>query len=282
MEIKSFQEFHKKILPEFDKFLTDKLTAEIKQPMMRDSMLYSLNSGGKRVRPMLMLATVYSAGVKYEDLPKYFDIAGAVELIHTYSLIHDDLPEMDNDDYRRGKLTSHKEFGTGPAVLAGDGLLTQAFYWIAKSDLDTSKRMAAVRILSHNAGPIGMVAGQMTDITKEDKKLNIDELTALHKQKTADLISAAITIGASCANHQLSKELVAYAEDVGLAFQLKDDLDDADDGEDADKNTFPNLIGKQATQEKLRNLVNEALNAVLKEEKFDKNLLVSFLEYFKK
>ncbi|WP_300560144.1 polyprenyl synthetase family protein [Companilactobacillus sp.] len=282
MDIKNFQDFHKQLLPQFDQFLTDKLTQEVKQPLMLESMLYSLNSGGKRVRPMLMLATAYSSGVKFEDLPKYFDVAGSIELIHTYSLIHDDLPEMDNDDYRRGKLTSHKKFGTGPAVLAGDGLLTQAFYWISKSSLDTSKRMAAVRILAHNAGPMGMVAGQMTDITKEDKQLNIDELTQLHKQKTADLISAAITIGASSADHKLSKELVEYAEKVGLAFQLKDDLDDADDGEDVDKNTFPNLIGKQATEEKLHNLVKDALNAVLKEEKFDKNLLVSFLDYFKK
>ncbi|MFD1471127.1 polyprenyl synthetase family protein [Companilactobacillus mishanensis] len=282
MEITTFDEFHKRILPAFDQFLTDRLTTEIKQPTLRDAMLYSVNSGGKRVRPMLLLATVYSSGVAEADLPKYFEVAGAIELIHTYSLIHDDLPEMDNDDYRRGQLTSHKKFGTGPAVLAGDGLLTHAFYWLAKSELDTSKRMAAVRILSHNAGPMGMVAGQMTDITKEDKQLNIDELTTLHKQKTADLITAAITIGASCADHSLSKNLVEYAEKVGLAFQLKDDLDDADDGEDVDKNTFPNLIGKKETEEKLRNLVKDALNAVLREEKFDKKLLVSFLDYFKK
>lgn len=282
MDITSFKEFHEKILPEFNQFLTDQLTSEIKQPLLLESMLYSLNSGGKRVRPVLMLATAYSSGVKYENLHQYFSIAGAIELIHTYSLIHDDLPEMDNDDYRRGKFTSHKKFGTGPAVLAGDALLTQAFYWIAKSELDTSKRMAAVRILSHNAGPMGMVAGQMTDITKEDKQLNIEELTQLHHQKTADLIIAAVTIGAFCADHKTSKELVLYAEKIGLAFQVKDDLDDADDGEDIDKNTFPNLIGKEATEEKLRNLVKDALNAVLKEEKFDKNLLVSFLDYFKK
>lgn len=282
MDITDFKQFHEKVLPEFDKFLTKKLTDEIKQPLMRESMLYSLNSGGKRVRPMLMLATAYSSGVKFDDLPKYFDVAGAIELIHTYSLIHDDLPEMDNDDYRRDKLTSHKKFGTGPAVLAGDGLLTQAFYWIAKSNLDTSKRMAAVRILSHNAGPMGMVAGQMTDITKEDKQLTLDELTQLHMQKTADLIIAAITIGASCADHSLSKELVEYSQKVGLAFQVKDDLDDYDDGEDSNKNTYPNLLGKEAAEEKLRNLVKDAFNAVLKEEKFDKHLLVSFLDYFKK
>lgn len=281
MEIKNFMEFHEKVLPEFNDFLTDKLTKEIKQPIMRDSMLYSLNSGGKRVRPMLMLAVIYSCGIKLEDLKNYYDIAGAIELIHTYSLIHDDLPEMDNDDYRRGNLTSHKKFGTGPAVLAGDGLLTQAFYWIAKSSLDTSKRMAAVRILSHNAGPMGMVAGQMTDITKEDKQLDEEELTKLHEEKTADLIVAAITIGAFCADHELSPHLVEYAKKVGLAFQLKDDLDDADDGEDVDKNTFPNLIGKDQTEEKLRNLVKDAFNAVLKEEKFDKSLMVSFLDYFK-
>lgn len=281
MQIKQFSKFCEQVLPDFNQFLNDRLNQEIKQETLRDAMLYSLDAGGKRVRPMLFLAVVYSCGVKMEDLPQYFDIAGAVELVHTYSLIHDDLPEMDDSDYRRGKLSNHKKFGVGPAVLAGDGLLTQAFYWIAKSSLSTDKRMAAVRILAHNAGPMGMVAGQMTDITMEDKHLNEDELTTLHKQKTADLMTAAVTIGAFCAGHELSKHLVGYANDIGLAFQLKDDLNDADDGEDDDKNTFPNLIGKTATQDKLKALVKDALNAVLKEEHFDKNLLVSFLDYFK-
>lgn len=281
MQIKKFSEFCEQVLPDFNQFLNDRLKAEIKQETLRDAMLYSLDAGGKRVRPMLFLAVAYSSGVKLEELPKYFDIAGAIELVHTYSLIHDDLPEMDDSDYRRGKLANHKQFGVGPAVLAGDGLLTQAFYWIAKSSLDTDKRMAAVRILSHNAGPMGMVAGQMTDITMEDKKLDETELTTLHRQKTADLMTAAVTIGAFCAGHELSKHLVQYANDIGLAFQLQDDLNDADDGEDNDKNTFPNLIGKEATETKLKDLVKDALNAVLKEEKFDKNLLVSFLDYFK-
>jgi len=281
MQIKNFSEFCEQVLPDFNQFLNDRLKAEIKQETLRDAMLYSLDAGGKRVRPMLFLAVAYSSGVKLADLPQYFDIAGAIELVHTYSLIHDDLPEMDDSDYRRGKLSNHKKFGVGPAVLAGDGLLTQAFYWIAKSNLDTDKRMAAVRILSHNAGPMGMVAGQMTDITMEDKKLDETELTTLHKQKTADLMTAAVTIGAFSAGHELSKHLVQYANDIGLAFQLQDDLNDADDGEDNDKNTFPNLIGKEATEAKLKDLVKDALNAVLKEEKFDKNLLVSFLDYFK-
>lgn len=281
MEIKNFSEFCDQVLPDFNQFLNDRLNSEIKQETLKEAMLYSLNTGGKRVRPMLFLATAYSCGVKMTDLSKYFDIAGAIELIHTYSLIHDDLPEMDDSDYRRGKLSNHKQFGVGPAVLAGDGLLTQAFYWIAKSSLETDKRMASVRILTHNAGPMGMVAGQMTDITMEDKKLDETELTTLHKQKTADLITAAVTMGAFCAGHELSKNLVDYANSVGLAFQLKDDLNDADDGEDIDKNTFPNLIGKKATETKLNDLVKNALNAVLKEENFDKNLLVSFLNYFK-
>ena len=281
MEIKNFQAFHEQVLPDFDRFLTAKLTAEVQQPKLRESMLYSLNSGGKRVRPVLMLAVAYSSGVKLSDLPKYYDIAGAIELIHTYSLIHDDLPEMDDDDYRRGQLTNHKKFGTGAAVLAGDGLLTQAFYWIAKSELETSKRMAAVRILAHNAGPMGMVAGQMTDITSSDHQLSEEELTQLHIQKTADLIVAAITIGSFCAGHELSPHLVEYAQKVGLAFQIKDDLDDALSSDDLDKNTFPNLLGIEASQAKLDKLVKDSLNAVLKEEKFDKNLLVSFLDYFK-
>ncbi|HJF87698.1 MAG TPA: polyprenyl synthetase family protein, partial [Companilactobacillus farciminis] len=274
-------DFCEQVLPDFNQFLNDRLNSEIKQETLKQAMLYSVNAGGKRVRPMLFLAVAYSSGVKLKDLPKYFDISGAIELVHTYSLIHDDLPEMDDSDYRRGKLSNHKKFGVGPAVLAGDGLLTQAFYWIAKSSLNTDKRMAAVRILSHNAGPMGMVAGQMTDITMEDKVLSESELTTLHKEKTADLLMAAITMGAFCADHELSKNLVLYAQDVGLAFQLKDDLDDCGDGEDADKNTFPNLIGKKETETKLNELVKEAFNAVLKEDKFDKNLLVSFLDYFK-
>ncbi|AUI71425.1 polyprenyl synthetase family protein [Companilactobacillus alimentarius] len=281
MEIKNFSDFCEQVLPDFNKFLDTKLRTEIKQDTLRDAMLYSLDAGGKRVRPMLFLAVAYSCGIKQENLSKMYDIAGAIELVHTYSLIHDDLPEMDDSDYRRGKLANHKKFGVGPAVLAGDGLLTQAFYWIAKSSLDTDKRMAAVRILAHNAGPMGMVAGQMTDITMENKVLNEEELTTLHKEKTADLITAAVTIGAFCANHELSSRLVQYANDIGLAFQLKDDLNDADDGEDNSKNTFPNLIGKEATKTKLNDLVKDALNSVLKETEFDKNLLVSFLDYFK-
>ncbi|GAB5057485.1 polyprenyl synthetase family protein [Companilactobacillus alimentarius] len=281
MEIKNFSDFCEQVLPDFNKFLDTKLRTEIKQDTLRDAMLYSLDAGGKRVRPMLFLAVAYSCGIKQENLSKMYDIAGAIELVHTYSLIHDDLPEMDDSDYRRGKLANHKKFGVGPAVLAGDGLLTQAFYWIAKSSLDTDKRMAAVRILAHNAGPMGMVAGQMTDITMENKVLNEEELTTLHKEKTADLITAAVTIGAFCANHELSSHLVQYANDIGLAFQLKDDLNDADDGEDNSKNTFPNLIGKEATKTKLNDLVKDALNSVLKETEFDKNLLVSFLDYFK-
>ncbi|CAJ2232482.1 polyprenyl synthetase family protein [Companilactobacillus paralimentarius] len=281
MEIKKFSDFCDQVLPDFNKFLDDKLKSEIKQATLRDAMLYSLDAGGKRVRPMLFLAVAYSSGIKLDKLSQFYDIAGAIELVHTYSLIHDDLPEMDNSDYRRGKLANHKQFGVGPAVLAGDGLLTQAFYWIAKSNLSTDKRMAAVRILAHNAGPMGMVAGQMTDITMENKILTEDELTTLHKEKTADLITAAVTTGAFCAGHELSKNLVQYANDIGLAFQLKDDLNDADDGEDSNKNTFPNLIGKEATEAKLKDLVKDALNAVLKENEFDKNLLVSFLDYFK-
>ncbi|WP_334332979.1 MULTISPECIES: polyprenyl synthetase family protein [unclassified Companilactobacillus] len=281
MDIKNFSDFCEKVLPDFNQFLDQKLQTEIKQTTLRDAMLYSLDAGGKRVRPMLFLAVAYSSGVKFADLNKYYDIAGAIELVHTYSLIHDDLPEMDDSDYRRGKLANHKKFGVGPAVLAGDGLLTQAFYWIAKSSLSTDKRMAAVRILSHNAGPMGMVAGQMTDITMEDKILSEAELTTLHKEKTADLITAAVTIGAFCAGHELSSHLVQYANDIGLAFQLKDDLNDADDGEDDNKNTFPNLIGKEKTEEKLAALIKDALNAVLKENEFDKNLLISFLDYFK-
>lgn len=281
MEIKNFSDFCEQVLPDFNKFLDTKLRTEIKQDTLRDAMLYSLDAGGKRVRPMLFLAVAYSCGIKQENLSKMYDIAGAIELVHTYSLIHDDLPEMDDSDYRRGKLANHKKFGVGPAVLAGDGLLTQAFYWIAKSSLDTDKRMAAVRILAHNAGPMGMVAGQMTDITMENKVLNEEELTTLHKEKTADLITAAVTIGAFCANHELSSHLVQYANDIGLSFQLKDDLNDADDGEDNSKNTFPNLIGKEATKTKLNDLVKDALNSVLKETEFDKNLLVSFLDYFK-
>lgn len=281
MKIKNFSDFCDQILPDFNKFLDEKLKSEIKQTTLSDAMRYSLDAGGKRVRPMLFLAVAYSSGIKIDKLAQFYDIAGAIELVHTYSLIHDDLPEMDDSDYRRGKLSNHKKYGVGPAVLAGDGLLTQAFYWIAKSSLNTDKRMAAVRILSHNAGPMGMVAGQMTDITMENRSLTEEELITLYKEKTADLITASVTMGAFCADHDLSKNLVQYANDIGLAFQLKDDLNDNDDGEDVNKNTFPKLIGKEATETKLKDLVKDALNAVLKENDFDKNLLVSFLDYFK-
>ncbi|WP_099974916.1 polyprenyl synthetase family protein [Lactobacillus terrae] len=281
MEITNFLEFRDKLLPSFNEYLNSQITKDVTQPDLREAMLYAVNSGGKRVRPMLMLATVYSSGIKFENLNEYFDLAGAIELIHTYSLIHDDLPEMDNSDIRRGKPTVHKKFNAAIAVLAGDALLTQAFYWISKSKLDASRRMAAIRVLSHNAGPMGMVAGQVKDMDSENKKLSFDELVELHNEKTGDLIVASVTMGATTADHSLSINLVEYAKKIGLAFQIKDDIDDFQNGEDQNKNTFPNLLGINESEDLLSEYVKDALNAVLKEEKFDKNLLVSFLDYFK-
>lgn len=196
------------------------------EPKLCESMKYSLTAGGKRLRPILLMAAADAVGAVGTD---YIHIACALEMIHTYSLIHDDLPAMDNDDYRRGKPTNHKVYGDGMAILAGDALLTQAFEVILRqNNVKPEVLLQVVREVAMGAGPNGMVGGQSIDLEAEGKKqaLNIKDLQKMHSAKTGALFRAAIRSGALVAGAS-SEQLTAltqYADCFGLAFQITDDI----------------------------------------------------------
>ncbi|MCX7885764.1 MAG: polyprenyl synthetase family protein [Verrucomicrobiae bacterium] len=207
-----------------DKFIPDEKT---EPTTLHKAMRYSLFAGGKRIRPILTLAACEAVGGKVANaLP----LACAVECIHTYSLIHDDLPCMDDDDWRRGKPTNHKVFGEAIAVLAGDALLTQAFELVALAKPTRRYDIAAmVRDLAFAAGSLRLIAGQVQDLENENRKASLDEVRTTHMNKTAALITTAIRLGAMAGNAtpaQLNR-LTKYGQDIGLAFQIIDDVLDA-------------------------------------------------------
>jgi geranylgeranyl diphosphate synthase type II len=199
----------------------------VSQPIssiITEAMRYSLLGGGKRLRPILLMAAADAVGKKGEA---FFHVACGLEMIHTYSLIHDDLPAMDNDDYRRGKLTNHKVFGEAMAILAGDALLTAAFeVMLQQEHVDSKTLVQVVREISFAAGPQGMVGGQAIDLQSEGKTIDINTIMLMHQAKTGALFKAAIRSGALLADAS-DKELnllTQYAEDFGLAFQITDDI----------------------------------------------------------
>ncbi len=232
--------------------------------ILKESMLYSLQAGGKRLRPMLLFATVEGFGGDYQQS---IPVASAIEMIHTYSLIHDDLPAMDNDDFRRGKLTNHKVFGDATAILAGDALLTYAFEVIVtmnNSEVEPSQKLRLIAELAKASGPEGMVGGQVADMEGENKSLTLPELEFIHHHKTGDLLSFAIIAGAilTKANDNDVESLRAFARYLGLAFQIKDDILDIEGSQETlgkpvgsditnEKSTYPKLLGLEGAKRKL-------------------------------
>lgn len=193
-------------------------------PELADAMGYSLMAGGKRLRPILLMAAADAVGARGTD---FLQAACGMEMIHTYSLIHDDLPAMDNDDYRRGKLTNHKVYGEAMAILAGDALLTQAFEVIlSQQGVSAQVLVQVVREISIAAGANGMVGGQVIDMLSEGKKISMAELRKMHMGKTGALFRAAIRSGAVLggASPEQLKALTDYADCFGLAFQITDDI----------------------------------------------------------
>ncbi len=193
-------------------------------PVIYEAMRYSLFAGGKRLRPVLLMAAADAAG---GDGQNYLHVACGLEMIHTYSLIHDDLPAMDDDDYRRGKLTNHKVYGDGMAVLAGDGLLTASFeVMLSQPGIAPATLVAVVREVAAAAGAAGMVGGQAVDLISEGKEIDGDTLRYMHRAKTGALFRAAIRAGAMLAGASAEKLacLTEYAEQFGLAFQITDDI----------------------------------------------------------
>lgn len=222
------------------------------QKLLYEAMAYSLLSGGKRLRPILTLEFCRLSGGEWQDAAPF---AAAVEMIHTYSLIHDDLPCMDNDDYRRGRLTNHKVYGEAIAFLAGDALLTDAFSMAASAHLSKPENIStAIGILAENAGSLGMVGGQVLDILSEERECTEQEVLDIQTRKTGALINAACVLGAIAGNasEEQIKAAAKFADCLGLAFQIRDDMLDVigttDElgkavGADEQKNTFVRLYG---------------------------------------
>lgn len=221
-------------------------------PVYEEALAAMLDAGGKRFRPMLLLSIVeaYAPMLYSSALP----VALSLEMFHTYSLIHDDLPAMDNADLRRGHMTLHKRYDETTAILAGDALNTDAFYLIAKAPLRDDVKIKLVELLAYNGGSRGMVLGQAIDCYFENKPLDIEQVKFLHINKTAKLIAASLQMGAVivCLEKKTQEELYAFGIDLGLLFQIQDDIIDATQNEeesgkttknDNDKNSFVNLLG---------------------------------------
>ncbi|MBY6034156.1 (2E,6E)-farnesyl diphosphate synthase [Marinobacter daepoensis] len=261
---------HKEIDQALDHFMSHSTTSE----RLRDTMRYSVLGGGKRVRPALCLAAAKAMGVNEKTA---LSPACALELIHAYSLVHDDLPAMDDDDLRRGRPTAHIAFDEASAILAGDALQSLAFSLLSEApDLTDRQRVVMVSELARASGHEGMVGGQAIDLESVGQQLNVEQLETMHRHKTGALIEASVRLGALTAENvterQLS-DLSDYASALGLAFQVQDDLLDIEgdtqtigkrQGSDAakEKPTYPALLGIDGARQHLTRLLNDALNAI--------------------
>lgn len=236
---------------------------------VKEAMSYSLLAGGKRIRPNLLYETLKGYGKQESCGDEY---AAAIEMIHTYSLIHDDLPAMDNDDLRRGEPTNHVKFGAGMATLAGDGLLTLAFQWLTDNELPIEVQARLTLALAKAAGPSGMVAGQARDIEGEGKHLKLAELQYLHRQKTGALLKYAVQAGGIITEQPAAviELLGSFGAQFGLAFQIYDDIMDvvatpeqmgkATHKDAAEhKNTYPGLLGLDGAKEQLQKALDQAI-----------------------
>ncbi len=278
--------------PLIEKKLHD-LIEDVKGPTeLKKAMSYSLQAGGKRIRPLYTLAVLEELGVKNEDA---LTVACTIEMIHTYSLIHDDLPSMDNDDLRRGKPTNHIVFGEALAILAGDALLTLSFGVIARlKQLTAEQKVELIDRLSYASGSEGMVGGQVLDILSEGKSLTLKELEEVHINKTGALLLFSIIAGGIIANAEtnIQLSLEKYAFHIGLAFQIQDDILDIEGtseqlgktaGKDvlSEKNTYPSILSLDGAKEQLHHQYKLAI-AALEEADLDKGLLVEIANYITK
>lgn len=242
---------------------------------IKEAIHYGVLNGGKRIRPFLVYATGQMLGADKNDLDI---LAAAIECIHSYSLVHDDLPAMDDDDLRRGRPTCHIVYGEANAILAGDALQTLAFDLIAnhKFKVPATEQLKMIAALSKASGIEGMVGGQALDIAATDQVINLAELERIHKLKTGALLNCAIILGALCApntNDKTLKQLKIFGDAIGLAFQVKDDILDIESdtitlgkpqGSDiaANKVTYPSLLGLDGAKQKAQQLLIKALNAL--------------------
>lgn len=264
--LEEFAHEYKQLLDTELRTLVEKLQAP---PIIKESMIYSLEAGGKRIRPLLLFATLEAFNIHPQ---KGLLAAAAIEMIHTYSLIHDDLPSMDNDDLRRGKPTNHKVFGDAIAILAGDALLTYSFEVIGKTPVEFASPDKVVKLIiemAKAAGTEGMVGGQVADMEGEGKSLNLQELDYIHIHKTGKLLRFSVIAGAILAGATESRleNLSAFAHHLGLAFQIQDDILDLIGnqqllgkpvGSDTAnlKNTYPQLLSLEGAKDALHKQIN--------------------------
>ena len=271
--IVNFEIRMKEYISMIDEYLNICLSVPIgKQQVVADAMAYSVGAGGKRIRPVLTLEFCRISGGQPETALPF---AAAVEMIHSYSLIHDDLPCMDNDDFRRGKPSCHKAYGEANALLAGDGLLTMAFYMLTQAELPPEQIVQAAEVLSNYAGIVGMIGGQVIDLQSEGQAIDEDTLNATYDLKTAALLKAACELGCIAASAGMQKRQTArdYAKNLGFAFQIVDDILDVEGdaqklgkptGSDADndKRTYIALFGMAQAKKRAEEYSEAALNCL--------------------
>lgn len=287
------QQFETTWVPRLNAPLSSAIAADSGDERLADAMRYSVLAGGKRLRPLLTVATMTTAGATFDDDRDWRPVM-ALELLHTYSLIHDDLPAMDNDTLRRGEPTNHMKFGAGMATLAGDGLLTLAFQWLTATDLPATTQVALTQALAIAAGPSGMVAGQAKDVQNEHVDLPMAKLRVLHREKTGALLHYAVQAGLIL-GHAPQKDwqpYLAFADAFGLAFQIYDDILDVvstpaelgkatqkDAGEA--KNTYPGKLGLEGANQALIATIQSGQAALAQvPASTDTDLLAAFFSYF--
>lgn len=260
-------------------------------PDLREMMEYSVDAGGKRIRPLIMLAVLKTLGWKIGQ--EELTVGAALEAVHTYSLIHDDLPAMDNDDLRRGRPTSHKKFGEAEAILAGDGLLTIAFQWLVSTSFEPTIQRNLVSELALDAGPGGMVAGQLLDIQGNTRQYTLEKLRHLHELKTGKMLlfpaKAALII--SDTDSDVARLIVDFFRQFGLAFQIHDDIIDvtkssaelgktAGKDQNLNKNTYVNLLGLADAKAELHQVLKNCQNDLDKLTRLNQGIEVEILEGF--
>lgn len=267
MFFKNYLDEHKKLIESS----IDSYLAELTYPeVIAEGMKYAILNGGKRLRPILLFMTLDILG---KDKTKGIASGVGIEMIHSYSLVHDDLPALDNDDFRRGKLTTHKKFGEAEGILIGDALLTHAFYILTarNSHLAPEQIVEIVKLTSSYAGINGMIGGQMMDIASEGKRIDMETLKYIHSNKTGKLIKLPVEIGCIIgeATSEEKETLIKFSELIGLAFQIKDDILDIEgdfltlgkpvgSDQELEKSTYPALIGLNKSKELLKNTIEEA------------------------
>ena len=259
---------------------------------LREAVLYSIHAGGKRIRPYLLLEVLDSLQVPITIA--HAQVAAALEMIHTGSLIHDDLPAMDDDDFRRGRLTNHKKFGEALAILAGDALFLDPYALIAQADLPNEIKVDLIASLSLSSGSMGMVAGQVLDIEGEGKHLNLEELQTIHANKTGKLLAFPFQAAGVIArlDENLQKQLKTVGELIGLAFQVRDDILDVTASFEeigktpqkdlqAEKSTYPALLGLDEAKVFCNQTLDQAnikLEEIAQQVNFDKEPIVKIVE----